>query len=387
MENNKEESLFGTFNLSDDSLIEVGPTGEVIPEGTPKGEDETDKPDTVIDTGKLEVSPTGEVTGEVKTEESQTGVEDEPSSTSTLSSPSDPLKLFASVLQEEGVITTDADKLEGLNGPSDLVGLIQETIKQNEFADLPPEVKLMVEDYRQGVPSEVLREYNNQKLRLDNLDDARFLPADEDDDEQTSMKEQARQTIIEKSFVATGMNQERATKLAKRSVELGDDIEDVKQALVDLRAVNERFMETERQNAQASKQKLQDDLNSIEKKILKTEEILPGMTVPEKTRKMLFDQMTRPIASTEQGPVYAAQQVREKDPIAFDLKLHYLISLGVFDDNPDLSVFGRTKRSKKVDDFTKSLGSSKSTSFGGGSSTPRIHSNVDDTLLKSLDNL
>ena len=370
--------IFGGFDLSNDNLIHFDERGEVI--DAPKKEEQQEPTLGKID---IETPPTG--AGEVQPEPQLEVVE--PSSEGAPSSPSEPLRLFASVLLEEGVIDAEDDRLEGLSGPSDLVDLIKDTIKKNEYADLNDQAKQMLDDYRKGVPSEVIRNYNNQRLQLERLQTSQILPDDADSDEITQQKEQIRKTLIYNSFVASGINPERAKKLTDRSLELGDDIEDASAALNDLKVINEKKMEEQRQLAESQKSEAQNKVKKIEKQIMETEEILPGMKIPERKRKELFDQMTQPVKVTEQGPIYAIQELRAKDPVTFDLRLHYLASLGLFNDNPDISVFGRTSNSKSVKKFTDSLENQRSSSFGGGATRQQTFGSVDEDLLKSLDNL
>lgn len=371
------QDIFGGFDLSNDNLIHFDERGEVI--DAPKEEKKEVTPEKIdIDTPSSEA---GEVQPEPQLEVGK------PSSEGAPSSPSEPLRLFASVLLEEGVIDAEDDRLEGLNGPSDLVDLIKDTIRKNEYADLNDQAKQMLEDYRKGVPSEVIRNYNNQRLQLERLQTSQILPDDADTDEVAAQKEQIRKTLIYNSFVASGINQERARKLTERSLELGDDVEDATSALNDLKVMNEKKMEEQRQLAESQKKEAQDRVKKIEKQIMDTEEILPGMKIPERKRKELFDQMTRPVKVTEQGPVYAIQELRAKDPVTFDLRLHYLASLGLFNDNPDISVFGRTVNTKSVKKFTDSLENQRSSNFGGGMVRQQTFGSVDQELLKSLDNL
>lgn len=373
------ENIFGGFDLSNDSLIHFDEKGEII--DAPKEEKQDTAPE------KIDIETPSNEAGEVKPEPQLEGELLKPSSEGAPSSPSEPLRLFASVLLEEGVIDAEDDRLEGLSGPSDLVDLIKDTIKKNEYADLNDQAKKMLEDYRNGIPSEVIRNYNNQRLQLERLEAYQILPDDSDSDEITAQKEQIRKTLIYNSFVASGINSERAKKLTDRSLELGDDVEDAAGALNDLKSINEKKMEEQRQLAESEKDEAQSKVKKIEKQILETEEILPGMKIPERKRKELFDQMTRPVKVTEQGPIYAIQELRAKDPVTFDLKLHYLASLGLFNDNPDISVFGRTSNSKNVKKFTDSLENQRSNSFGGGATRQQTFGSVDQDLLKSLDNL
>lgn len=374
------KDIFGGFDLSNENLIHFDEKGEVIDAPIEEKKEESPEKIDIIDTpttGKGEEKPEPQLEGEVV----------KPSSEGAPSSPSEPLRLFASVLLEEGVIDAEDGRLEGLSGPSDLVDLIKDTIRKNEYADLNDDAKQMLEDYRKGVPSEVIRNYNNQRLQLENLQSSQILPSDEDSDEVTDQKENIRKALIYNSFIASGIGKERAEKLTARSIELGDDVEDAASALNDLKSINQRKMEEQRQLAESQKTEAAERIKKIEKQILETEEILPGMKIPESKRKQLFDQMTQPVKVTEQGPTYAIQELRAKDPVTFDLRLHYLASLGLFNDNPDISVFGRTVNTKSVKKFTDSLENQKANNFGGGATRQQTFGSVDSELLKSLDNL
>ena len=229
-------NIFGGFDLSNESFIHFDEKGESIE--APKEEKE-------ITPEKIDILETPTIETE--------GIK--PSSEGAPSSPSEPLRLFASVLLEEGVIDAEDDRLEGLSGPSDLVDLIKDTIRKNEFADLNDDAKQMLDDYRKGIPSEVIRNYNNQRLQLERLETSQILPADEDTDELTTQKENIRKSLIYNSFVASGINEERAQKLTSRSLELGDDVEDAASALKDLKSLNEKKMGEQRQFAESQKSK------------------------------------------------------------------------------------------------------------------------------------
>jgi len=371
--------IFGGFDLSNESFIHFDDKGEII--DAPKEEKQDTAPE------KIDIETPSSEAGEVKPEPQLEGELLKPSSEGAPSSPSEPLRLFASVLLEEGVIDAEDDRLEGLSGPSDLVDLIKDTIRKNEFADLNDDAKQMLDDYRKGIPSEVIRNYNNQRLQLERLETSQILPSDEDSEELTNQKENIRKSLIYNSFIASGINEERAQKLTSRSLELGDDVDDAASALKDLKSLNEKKMEEQRHFAESQKSEANERVKKIEKRILETEEILPGMKIPERKRKELFDQMTQPTKVTEQGPTYAIQELRAKDPVTFDLRLHYLASLGLFNDNPDISVFGRTVNTKSVKKFTDSLENQKANNFGGGSTRQQTFGSVDTELLKSLDNL
>ena len=77
----------------------------------------------------------------------------------------------------------------------------------------------------------------------------------------------------------------------------------------------------------------------IEKTVSDVKEIIPGVQVSEQEKKELLKYMTVPVRFVEDSngrkiPVSKAMDLRSKDPVAYELRLNYLISKGFFDSDP-----------------------------------------------------
>jgi len=62
------------------------------------------------------------------------------------------------------------------------------------------------------------------------------------------------------------------------------------------------------------------------------DEIIPGMKITKKTKDAVFESLFKPI-KTDKGMTTAIRIARDKDPMAFDVKLAYLEHLGLFNNN------------------------------------------------------
>lgn len=366
--------LFGGIDFNSDVVFEVSPTGEVLDTSVPKKNAvQPKKIKEVIDEDQEESDDKEGIEGQEK-----------PLTIGAPPSPSDPINLFASALFESGAIVADEEKVKAVKTYDDLVEVIKDTIKKNEFADLGDEAKQALQDIRDGVPLQSVKEHYGAQTRLESITEDQFIDSRTDGDDKLEFKQSIRKQLIVQSYLVAGYDKARAEKMAQRSIDIGEDVEDAKAALEDLKRADGRKMDNERANAQARKVETQRQLKNLENVVMSTEEILPGVPISEKLRKQVFDSMTKPIEAGSNGPVFEIQRERSKDPIAFDLRLHYLYALGLFKETPDMSVITRTEKSKAAKQFQDAV---KNANFGGGGKQPQIHGATDDDLLESLSSM
>lgn len=385
MDNNTTggNEMFGGIDFNQDVVFDITPTGEVASTKVANKKDDEGgdekKPTNVIE----EIIEANKGGTEPKKED---GKDDEPKppEENAPSSPSDPITLFASALSESGAITADDEKIANVKSYDDLVGIIKDTIKINELADLSDEAKQALEDIRAGVPIRVIKEHHNTQVQLGEIKEEQFIEAPSDDDEQIEMKQKVRKQLIVQSYLVAGYDQTRAEKMAQRSIDIGEDVEDAKTAVEDLKRADLRRIENERANADARKVDAQRQIKQLEETVMGTEEILPGVPISEKLRKQVFDSMTKPVESGADGVIYEIQKERAKDPVAFDLRLHYLYALGLFKETPDMSVLTRKERSKAAQQFQNAV---QQHNFGGGGNQPQTHGATDEDLLDSLSSM
>jgi hypothetical protein len=322
--------MFGGIDFNQDVVFDITPTGEVASTKVVETQEEPETEPSALEK-IIEANKGGK---EPKEKEEDEESKKKAAEASAPSSPSDPITLFASALSESGAITADDEKIAEVKTYDDLVEVIKETIKTNEFADLDENAKQALEDIRNGVPIQVVKEHHNTQVQLGAIKDEQFIDAPSDDDEQLEVKQRVRKQLIIQSYLVNGYDQTRAEKMAQRSIDIGEDVEDAKTAVEDLKRADNRRIDTERANAQARKVEAERQIKKLEETVMGTEEILPGVPISEKLRRQVFDSMTKPVETSATGAVYEIQKERAKDPVAFDLRLHYLYALGLFKETP-----------------------------------------------------
>lgn len=255
---------------------------------------------------------------------------------------------FAKYLAEEGVLASldlEKDKIESAD---DLKRIIAEQIKQSEFSDLTPEQKQYLEAIRTGLPAEQVAQQQSVLQQLKSV-----TP------ELLEENQELRKQLISADFQSKGMTLEKAEKLAQRSIDIGEDLEDAKEALQSLTTAEESKLQAEIeqkkiQQAEAIK-KQEADLNKFKQLLYDTKEIIPGVQINTKVADAVIKQALEPIAKTQDGiPVNAVYKAKMDDPIGFEAKLNYLffITKG-FSDFSKIATSQKSKASRELDDFVK----------------------------------
>lgn len=110
--------------------------------------------------------------------------------------------------------------------------------------------------------------------------------------------------------------------------------------------------DAEKQKEDAEKQQ-KEVMGKIDSSLEKIKEIIPGIPVSKKEKDIIKRLMTVPVGYEGNVPVSRAQEIRSKDPIAYETKLAYMIAIGLFDDEPK---WERVKKRMESDATVKLLG-------------------------------
>ena len=290
---------------------------------------------------------------------------------------------FADVLREQGFLTPEAlDGLE-INSIDDLVKATSNQIKA--------EVDAHVKAYQDGLSPQG-REYLT-------LIEGGVAP------------DQAK-AIVDIDTVVNGFNEETLSDAAtqKQAVELylnslNMDAQDVKDQLDYLEDTGQlaakaqgyaaklrEQLASEKQSAvqEAERQKQQqqqaakDELDNLKKQVFDVKEIIPGKAVNDKLKEDLFKSMTTAVGKDPNTgqPINAVWAKRAEDPISWELKVHYLHALGVFDDKWDGILNSATTSAAKQ--FEKALQTTKPTGGGAPRNAPVDTSNKTQDLISSF---
>lgn len=298
--------------------------------------------------------------------------DDEPSSTGSSSSP---YNTFALALSEEGLISLNEN--EEIKSFADLKGIIARTIRENEFADLTENQRTYLESIRNGIPEETVV---SSLKNIESFNKINVATLEEDED--------LRLTLITQDYLSRGFEKTKAEKLAKRSVELGEDLEDSKEALNNLKSYETEKIKTLNENKakeeKALEKQYQENLSRIKDTIQKTEAIIPGVPMNSRVKDEVFANMTKVAAYDDAGnPLNALGAALQKDREGIELKLNYLFT--VTKGFSDFSTLKTSTKSSVVKDLEDAL---QSTQLGSGKTrSSATHSTTLKGTLKAIDTL
>lgn len=285
---------------------------------------------------------------------------------------------FANVLVEKGILSSpESDKIKSVD---DLVSIINSEVSNREFADLNDQQKTYLQALRNGVPDLETREHLSIMNELTSIDDVML-----------SDNQELRKELIKQDFIEQGMAIERAEKLTKRSIELGEDLEDAKDALTSLKTIKEKTYKEKLKQSEQAKIKQQEDetaqMTKLKESVTSTEEIVPGMKISEAQKTKLFSQMTKPVGKVGNQLVNEVQKARIENPIDFEIKLNYIFQItNGFKDFSKLVKQSKTKAIKELDkqlkgDFTNNgLGTSGKVNNKIKSDQPNSFQNLGDII-------
>lgn len=287
------------------------------------------------------------------------------------------LTLFASALAEEGVL--DLEEGAEIKTFDDIANAVQATIRKNELAGLSDLQREYLKSLENGISTE---EFNTSKQKITRLESITEDAVKENEDVQ-------RQLITE-GYIAKGYSEDKAKKFAQRSFDLGENEAD---ALETLTEQKQAAIDAEKAREDARKQQIEDSEKSRKESLEKIKEIvfdeksevIPGFTYNKKVAEEVHRSMTTPAGEINGRPVSRAALLRSKNPIDYEHKLNYLLTLTK--DFTDFTAFETKQKSSKAKDFVDQL-TSQSSSGGGsaGDGFVNLGDSEDwDWIEKSLD--
>lgn len=290
-----------------------------------------------------------------------------------------PVYLHAAALQENGVLPNfDLKTLENLD-PADAIVKINEHIQ----LQINDSIKEGVDEYKNnlgekalnflkaledGVPFEDMAENYTLEERFGSITE-KSLEQDEELAE-----------AVYKDFLhIKGFNDAKVSKFVATAKANDELIAEASEGLTEIKAMIVEERETIKKNAVKEKQEREEKNNKIkqdiEKNVTSVKEILPGVQVSEQEKKELIKYLTVPVryaegANGQKIPVSKAMDLRSKNPIAYELRLNYLISKGFFDEdlkNLKLETFMKKSETSATKKLIEKI--SKESSLGGGKTT------------------
>lgn len=261
---------FEELNLTASSLQEIGLL---------KSEEEKEK------TTDEELETKSE---EEKEKENNKTNENKPKSPSS-EDDSSTFSVFANVLKEEGVFNLPDEDLANIKTAKDLADAVKREIEESKFSNLTESQKRYLEAVEAGVP---LKDFEVLEKQISSLETLKNTELDSEE------KIQERFDLIAYDFISKGFSEEKAVDLANRSVKLGTDIEDAKEALDNLIKVKaEEYKKIVSERKEESKISLEKIKETIDSK----ESILKDIKITPKQKEALYDLLTLKVDIDEQG--------------------------------------------------------------------------------------
>lgn len=183
------------------------------------------------------------------------------------------------------------------------------------------------------------------QIRKDNLD---LESADED---YLKGNLDVAKQLIYNDYLNQGLSEEKATKMLKRTIDLGEDIilEEALESVTSLKEYNKRVEEYELANAkdrltQSRKEQLETE-SRVKSYVFESNDLIEGLSLTKALREKVYKSMIEPVAkNAETGEMMNKfMQDRSVDPIKFDTKMYYLYEL--------------TNGFKDINNISKTIGS------------------------------
>ena len=256
--------------------------------------------------------------------------------------------------------------------------LDQETVKKAEDAesfsklfdlevearltDIQKRVKNALED---GVEPDEIRKYEGALDYLAKLTEQQLT-------EEGERGERIRYNLIYQDYINKGMSPEKAEKLATRSIDSGNDLDDAKEALQSnkdfFQSEYDKLLDNAKKEAEKEKERVRKEADALKNTLLNDKTLMGDIDVTDTIRKKTFDNISKAVyKDPDTGEYLTAIQKYERDNRADFLKyvgLVFTLTDG-FKDFNSLAA-GKVKREikKGVADLEKTLNSTKRNSSG-----------------------
>lgn len=140
--------------------------------------------------------------------------------------------------------------------------------------------------------------------------------------------------VILQDYMNQGMSQDRALRILKKSIDLGEDsvLEDAKESLTSLKAFEAKRLESLKEErakqAELQRQKQEKIDNDLKNSIYNSDEIIKGMKLTKNLKDRVYKSITEVVGQSPDGTMENKfMRDRRENPIEFDTKLYYLYEL------------------------------------------------------------
>lgn len=263
---------------------------------------------------------------------------------------------FATVLYEQGLLPSFADKLNSIKDIDSLANAFKEEIKSNEYKDLSTDQKEFLDSLRGGITKEHFLAYKETEQILNSISEDALIN-----------DEELRKNIIYQEAINSGINENKASKLVELSIANGTDIEDAKSALDSLKVFEKEKLERLKQeNATKAKQLAinTEKSNKQVQELIEKKDLFEGLKINDGLRQSAFKSMNTIVGVDKEGnPQNKLMKYRSENPEEYNAKLYLLYELT--NGFKDLTKIKTSTSSQKIKDFEDTLRRSNFIDKGG----------------------
>lgn len=302
--------------------------------------------------------------------------EDTTSSNSPSSGEHSPFTPFAKALHEEGILPNL--ELEKFDGTADgLFEAVRHEVHsgiESYKESLPPVVREIIDNYEEGVPLDKLIESKSKQIEYASI-------SKEDLDSNDSLQK----VVIRDLLKAKGIKETKIEKIIESFEDGGKLKEEAYDSLSELQDINKEFVVEQKKVAEQrnkeTARKNAETLSTLRNIVDKTEEIIPELKLNKTVKDRIYNSMTTVTSVDERGnPMNKVMEIRSKDPHKFEMVLHYLADLGVFEG--DWSKIKTKAKTSAVKELEEKI--SKDTSFAKGNGGSATSGMKTSSIMESL---
>lgn len=345
------------------------------------------------DEDKLDLEEINDPNAEADEAEEEEGEEDDKSKkakkdSSDTEGKSSPVTPFATFLQEKGFLpNVDMDKFAEAENPLEaLADAMNEEIKIANAGFInafPPQLIDMARAVAAGVPFEAL-----QGAKMDEINYSKITEESLKGEDNAEMQKR----VVADGLASKGFKQAKIDRYIQNLEDSGDlesEAIEYKDELVETAKKRQEEVKKNFDTQQQEMSKQQKEYVSyLGQTIDKTDEIIPGLKMGKVAKDKLFNNMTQMVATDKQNnPVNFVMNVRQKDPVKFDLAVTYLADLTKgFTDWTKIKTNAKSSAAREVE---KTLGKATTAHVYGKAKKAgaAVADTAEDSLMDSLTNM
>ena len=336
--------------LDDEGAEETPPAGESDKDNNNDNTDNDNNDDNIEEETEEQ---TDEDTNEKENQKPPTQEPDK----NTSSSKTNVYSSLVKGLSEEGVFKfaelDEDNKVDNFDDFADSLDKEIEARLQERLKELTPEQQFFAEKRKLGYNDDEIMNQLNTKQGLESISDDMLTAEDE-------KGEELRKNVLTQFYKSKGFSDSKIERDIKRIFNEGSDVDEAKDALSYIKTNVEEY--EKQQDAQRQKtveeqaKQREESLKNLREFSQKTKEIIPNTTIPKKLKDEIYNGMTKPVSTTDDGtPLDIVGDFLHKGDLQDRYKLSYLLKVtnGLKDFNKLSAAKGKSSAIKELEDSLK----------------------------------